>query len=463
MNFFKDLITQKTAPYKIKGSHNYHTSIKIQGLTPYSTSSITIQTFSSPKKKIAVATKKTWFIIRNKKRVKIDNKNSNYFHLSIEIAGLQLIVEIDPIEDFYKGKIDVIFKKILIHPHLRERLLILKPLEGRLKEGVKFGHVCLVDLERDKVFENFVLELENSCAVLKNYYEGVEFRVFLGESLTVFKNFFFLEKDLGFQVFHGNVKDFKEVLGFLKLGEHFRFLKLGLRFDSREDKELFLALVKLLQIKNFQMNNFRLYEKNINSKEFFHLVNQLKSVKEENDFLLYQLDEFKNNQKNNNNYLNISKKSFSNQIEQKEINNRLSLQNQILNVPNLYDGKKKKKENSDFLSKNAISEKINVNSFQNNINFHDSTLKDKNIYGSFKLKKSPKIFGSINGDNLGITENDLEDFNKSTKKNTISDSEVNLNEKLLLENRALKKELKNYQILKQKYKQLLLSKKIIKK
>lgn len=50
-----------------------------------------------------------------------------------------MMIEINPIEDFYKGKATVKFKPVLVHPNLWERLIIYFPLNKGLKTDVKFG------------------------------------------------------------------------------------------------------------------------------------------------------------------------------------------------------------------------------------------------------------------------------------------------------------------------------------
>jgi len=40
----------------------------------------------------------------NEQKVFIENKGSNYFHMSVDLAGLPLFVELDPMEDFFTGK-----------------------------------------------------------------------------------------------------------------------------------------------------------------------------------------------------------------------------------------------------------------------------------------------------------------------------------------------------------------------
>ena len=60
----------------------------------------------------------------------------NFFHFSNELAGLPFEIEIKPIEDFYRGIALIKFPSIVVHPHLRKRLLINFPLNKGLKEIV---------------------------------------------------------------------------------------------------------------------------------------------------------------------------------------------------------------------------------------------------------------------------------------------------------------------------------------
>lgn len=272
--------------YSIEGEYNYFVDLKFNGVEPYSNSSFTIQCFSNETKKFAIGAELTYFYVNHSQQQVIDNKGYNSFHFSVDLTGVQLFVKVTPIEDFFKGVALIKFKTSLIHPHLRKRLLIYFPLEQGLKDTVKFGQVSLSNEKTNKRFPEFIIELAKNKISLRNFYAGVDSEIVLGEKNLLCSNLFYRESEVQFSVEQKFCLRFEKVKEELQLDTKcFTFVVL---FQNRDDKELFLGLLRLVLNQNYLQNSQRIMEKSPDN--FFQFANQMELLRQENAMLLKQVD-----------------------------------------------------------------------------------------------------------------------------------------------------------------------------
>lgn len=125
--FFND---KKSKPkfYHLKGEATYSVDVKIQGDPPYSTCVLTVNAFNDLNKRIAIATKYTWYRMYKKAKMKISAHGNTYQASSLDI-GAKILVEIEPIEEGDCGTAYVEFGPFELDPGMK------KTLQGILRTG----------------------------------------------------------------------------------------------------------------------------------------------------------------------------------------------------------------------------------------------------------------------------------------------------------------------------------------
>lgn len=125
--FFND---KKSKPkfYALAGEATFSVDVQITGDPPYSTCILSVNAFNDLNKRIAIASKFTWYRVYKKAKMKVHASGNTYHASSLDI-GAKIMVEIEPIEEGDCGTAYVEFGPFELDPGMK------KTLQGIMRTG----------------------------------------------------------------------------------------------------------------------------------------------------------------------------------------------------------------------------------------------------------------------------------------------------------------------------------------
>lgn len=128
--FSKFFNEKKSKPkfYIVNGEATFSVDVSIHGDPPYSTCILSVNAFNDLNKRIAIASKFTWYRVYQKAKMKVPASGNTYHSSSLDI-GAKILVEIEPIEEGDCGTAFVEFGPFELDPGMK------KTLQGILRTG----------------------------------------------------------------------------------------------------------------------------------------------------------------------------------------------------------------------------------------------------------------------------------------------------------------------------------------
>ena len=150
---------RKTQEFQTRGSYNYFLDFQAKGgIVPFQTCVLTINAFSKPDKRFAIAAKYSWSRVRGSRVYNLLGVNSNTYQLSAQDIGSILEVEVTPQEEGFKGNAIISFGPVALDPTVRGTL------EGILAAGGSKFPINLV------IEDSGVVMKESASFLLTNDY-----------------------------------------------------------------------------------------------------------------------------------------------------------------------------------------------------------------------------------------------------------------------------------------------------
>lgn len=126
-SFFND---KKSKPkfYTVSGEATFSVDVAIHGDPPYASCILSVNAFNDLNKRIAIASKFTWYRVYKKAKMKVSASGNTYHASSLDI-GAKILVEINPIEEGDDGTAYVEFGPFELDPGMK------KTLQGVIRTG----------------------------------------------------------------------------------------------------------------------------------------------------------------------------------------------------------------------------------------------------------------------------------------------------------------------------------------
>ena len=138
---------KKIEGLQVSGNYNYHLDFSVKGTSPYQSSIFSINAFTRPDQKIALAMKYKWYRVRGVRSYHLLGLNSNTYQFSAQDIGSVIQVEIIPQEDEYlQSKVTARIGPIRMDPSIRSTL------EGILSAGGSKFLINMILDETSKIY-----------------------------------------------------------------------------------------------------------------------------------------------------------------------------------------------------------------------------------------------------------------------------------------------------------------------
>ena len=247
------------------GNYSYFIDVAITGDAPLQTSTISINAFTKPDRKIAIATQCKWYRKYADREYLFHTIHSNTYQLSAEDLSATIKIEVTSLEDDQFGTAIVEYGPIRLDPTTR------MTLEGILSTGGSKFPINVCDEEKGKIFKDAgSLSLTSDYVRISSVFPDGK------ERELKFKYSYDQPKiELQFQdatrmtiTFRGKESEYNDACDFAGVprGLH---PKIGVKFSSRASRDLVLLALKCFSTRSYLIDSKAISEVTLNEGSIF--------------------------------------------------------------------------------------------------------------------------------------------------------------------------------------------------